>query len=83
MSVLSEESVHSGPLTGKPGVISESKHMMLTGLEIVTEIFLKLFIRNKKLRGMRKAVLFSPLGGQSLKEGLKVQFKFLKSSWLR
>jgi len=55
---------------------------MLTGLEIVTEILLKLFLRNKKLKGIKRAVLFSPLDGQSLKEGFNVQSKFLISSWL-
>lgn len=46
--------------------------MMLTGLEIVTEILLKLFLRNKKVRGTKTAALFSSLGGQSLKEAFKV-----------
>lgn len=55
---------------------------MLTGPEIVTEIFLKLLPRDKKLRGMKRAAMFSPLNGKSLKLGFNIQFQFLKSSWL-
>lgn len=45
---------------------------MLTGPELVTEIFLKLHPRDKKLMGMKRATVFSPPNGKSLKLGSKV-----------
>lgn len=44
---------------------------MLSGPEIVTEIFLKLFLRDKKLRGMKRNTIFSFSDGKSLKLGFK------------
>lgn len=54
---------------------------MLSGPETVTKIFLKLFPRDKKLRGMKRNTIFSLPDGKFLKLVFKVQFKFLTSSW--